>query len=64
VTVVFLTSGTSWTVPSDWSSTNTIEIIGGGGAGGGGSGSHAVVGAGGGGRSYAKGPSANYRIDF
>src|SRR3989344_7007658 len=33
-TAVFLTSGTSWTVPSDWnSSNNTIEVIGGGGAG-------------------------------
>ncbi len=31
---VFLTSGTSWTVPADWnSSNNTIEVIGGGGAG-------------------------------
>lgn len=33
-TVVFLTSGASWTVPSDWnSSNNTIEVIGGGGGG-------------------------------
>ena len=30
---VFLTSGTSWTVPADWSSTNTVEAIGGGGNG-------------------------------
>src|SRR3989344_4708849 len=30
----FLTSGTSWTVPADWnSSNNTIEVIGGGGGG-------------------------------
>ena len=29
---IFLTSGTSWTVPSDWNSANnTIEVIGGGG---------------------------------
>ncbi len=34
-TVIFLTSGTSWTVPSDWNnSNNTIEVIGGGGGGG------------------------------
>ena len=33
-TVVFLTSGTSWTVPNDWnSSNNTIEVIGGGSSG-------------------------------
>ncbi|MBV8755033.1 MAG: VCBS repeat-containing protein [Hyphomicrobiales bacterium] len=31
-TKVYLTSGTSWTVPSDWtSSNNTVEVIGGGG---------------------------------
>jgi hypothetical protein len=31
-TVIFLTSGSSWTVPSDWnSSDNTIEVIGSGG---------------------------------
>jgi hypothetical protein len=29
----YLTSGTSWTVPSDWTNTNTIEVIGGGGSG-------------------------------
>jgi hypothetical protein len=33
VTVIYLLSGTSWTVPADWSSINTIEVIGGGGAG-------------------------------
>jgi len=33
--VIFLTSGTTWTVPSDWdSSNNKIEVIGGGGGGG------------------------------
>ncbi len=32
----FLTSGTSWSVPSDWnSSSNSIEVIGGGGGGAG-----------------------------
>ena len=32
--VVYLTSGSSWTVPSNWSSSNnTIEVIGGGGGG-------------------------------
>jgi glycine rich protein len=52
-TTVFLTSGTSWTVPSDWhSSNNTIEVIGGGAGGGGGNG---VGGAGGGGAgAYSK----------
>jgi hypothetical protein len=34
MTQIFLTSGTSWTVPSDWNSgSNTIECIGGGQAG-------------------------------
>ena len=51
---VFLTSGSTWTVPSDWNpSNNTIEVIGGGGGG-----STAVVnqypGRGGGGGAYAK----------
>jgi hypothetical protein len=34
-TIVILTSGTTWTVPSDWddAETNTIEIIGGGAGG-------------------------------
>ena len=32
-TVVVLTSGTSWTVPDDWSDNNKIEVIGGGGGG-------------------------------
>lgn len=51
--VIFLTSGTSFTVPSTWdSSNNTIEVIGGGG-----SGQHQVAnhgGAGGGGGGYSK----------
>ncbi len=34
-TRVYLTSGSSWTVPSDWnSSQNTVEVIGGGGGAG------------------------------
>lgn len=49
---VFLTSGSSWTVPADWSSANnTIEAIGGGGTGdegnfngfGGGGGAYAAI---------------------
>ena len=52
-TVVFLTSGTSWTVPSDFSSINVIEVIGGGGGGAGGK--QAVSGAAaGGGGAYSK----------
>lgn len=48
--VVFLTSGTSWTVPSDWNSANnTIECIGGGGGGGGNDGTDNGGGGGGGG---------------
>lgn len=48
----YLTSGTSWTVPSDWnSSNNTIEVIGGGGGGGGPNGTTA---GGGGGGGYSK----------
>lgn len=36
-TTVIITSGTSWTVPSDWNDAdNSIEVIGGGGGGGGG----------------------------
>ncbi len=46
----FLTSGSTWTVPSDWSnSNNKIEVIGAGG-----SGPNATAGAGGGGGGYAK----------
>jgi len=51
-TVVYLTSGTSWTVPGDWNNlSNSIEVIG-GGAGG----ATAVVqpGGGGGGGGYSK----------
>lgn len=53
-TVIFLTSGSSWTVPADWNNaSNTIEVIGGGGggelntpgntSGGGGGGAYAKV---------------------
>jgi sugar lactone lactonase YvrE len=49
-TVISLTSGTSWTVPSNWSSANnTVEVIGSGGAH---KSSSATAGAGGG--SYSK----------
>ena len=52
-TVVFLTTGTSWTVPSDWnSSSNTVECIGAGGNGG--SGVNIGGGAGAAGGDYAK----------
>src|SRR5487761_228627 len=49
--IVFLTSGTAWTVPSDWNSAdNQIEAVG---AGGGGSNGYGY-GNGGGGGAYAK----------
>ena len=56
---IFLTSGTTWTVPGDWSNANnTIEVIGGGGGSGGGysdsSGSGGEGGGGGGGGGYSK----------
>ena len=48
----YFTSGTNWTVPSDWnSSNNSIEVIGGGGGGGISNGSSAGTGGGGGGYS-------------
>ncbi len=48
--VIFLTSGTSWTVPNDWNNANnTVEVIGSGGAH---KGSSATAGAGG--ASYSK----------
>jgi hypothetical protein len=52
-----LTSGTTWTVPDDWnSSNNSIYLIGGGGGGGSGSssGNNRAAGAGGGGGGYAQ----------
>lgn len=56
---IFLTSGTSWTVPAGWNSANnSIEAIGGGGGGGGGftdaSGSGGGGGGGAGGGGYSK----------
>lgn len=52
-TTIYLTSGSSWTVPSDWSNSGAvIEVIGGGGGGGGEGGSY--YGAGGGGGAYAR----------
>src|SRR5438105_1374799 len=56
---IFLTSGTSWTVPSDWNNANnSIELIGGGGGAGPGysdsSGSGGEGGGGGGAGGYSK----------
>jgi hypothetical protein len=56
---IFLTSGTSWTVPSDWVNTdNIIEVIGGGGGAGSGysdsSGSGGEGGGGGGAGGYSQ----------
>ena len=51
MTQIFIVSGTSWTVPGDWSNSNTIETIGGGGGGGTGS---SDAGSGGGGGAYSK----------
>lgn len=57
-TIHILTSGTSWTVPSDWNNaSNEVHCIGGGGGGGGGrytSSSAHAGGGGGGGGGYAK----------
>ncbi len=50
--IIFLTSGTSFTVPGDWSNSNTIEVIGGGG--GGQSGAGIAGGTGGGGGGYSR----------
>lgn len=50
MTRIFLTSGSSWTVPADWNSTdNSIECLGGGGGG-----SDAAVAPGGQGGGYSK----------
>jgi hypothetical protein len=54
MTVIFLTSGTSWIVPADWNSTNnTVEVVGGGG-GAALAISNVQYGAGGGGGAYSK----------
>ncbi len=50
-TVIFLTSGTSFTTPSDWTTANTVECIGSGGNGR--FGTAALGRAGGGGGAYA-----------
>ena len=52
MTQIFIVSGTSWTVPGDWSNSNTIETIGGGG--GGGTANSVGSGTGGGGGGYSK----------
>lgn len=60
-TKIFLTTGTSWTVPSDWNnSNNTIELIGAGGNGSsnGGTSGGSAGGAGG----YAKVPNLNLTV--
>ncbi|MDO8576494.1 MAG: hypothetical protein Q7R90_04210, partial [bacterium] len=68
-TTIYLTSGTSWTVPADWnSSNNTIEVIGGGGGGENGTGT--FCGRAGGGGAYTRsinlaltsGSTATYRV--
>lgn len=52
---IYLTPGTtSWTVPIDWTSENTIELWGGGGGGGNGGSSSSLAGSGGGGGGYAR----------
>lgn len=53
--IIVLTTGTTWTVPSDWnSSNNKIEVIGGGGSGGVSIQISNRTGTGGGGGGYAK----------
>lgn len=58
LTVIGITSGTSWTVPADWNNaSNTIETIGGGGGGGAGGVDGSIAGGsggGGGGGAYSK----------
>src|SRR6266567_1591885 len=51
-TTVYVVSGTTWNVPGDFSSTNSVETIGGGG--GGGNSSNGDVGGGGSGGCYSK----------
>ena len=65
---IFLTSGTSWTVPADWDNAhNSIEVIGGGGSGaaagvgshgGGGGGAYALVSA----RTLTPGAHITYQV--
>ena len=49
---IFLASGTTWTVPNDWTTNNSIECIGGGGNGSAGATNYS--GSGGGGGGYSK----------
>ncbi|MBY0538802.1 hypothetical protein K2P56_00010 [Patescibacteria group bacterium] len=63
-TVVFLTSGTSYTIPSDWTTTNTIECIGSGGNGRSGSVSQARGGGGGGAYSQVSGLDLSGSISY
>jgi hypothetical protein len=51
---VILTTGTTWTVPANWSSVNTIEVWGGGGGGAFASGPPYAYASGGGGGGYAR----------
>jgi len=51
---VIITSGTTWSVPADFTSTNTVRCLGGGGGGSGGSSASNSGGAGGSGGSYAE----------
>ena len=63
MTQIFLTSGTSWTVPADWNnSNNMIQAIGAGGNGGQGNylGGYGLGGGGGGGGAYAKVTNKSY----
>ncbi|HET9721561.1 MAG TPA: hypothetical protein VFP32_00840, partial [Candidatus Saccharimonadales bacterium] len=54
-TVIFLTSGSSWSVPSDWNPyNNSIEVVGGGGGGADGAANQGGSGAGAGGGAYSK----------
>lgn len=54
-TIIFLTTGSSWTVPSDWNPyNNSIEVIGGGGGGANGAAAQGGSGAGAGGGAYSK----------
>src|SRR6266849_3934125 len=53
-TTIYLTSGSTWVVPSDWNSANnSVEVIGAGGGGKTGVGSRNGAGGGGGGGGYS-----------
>lgn len=60
IRVLTVESGTTWTVPNDWnSSDNTVECLGGGGGGTGSWTDNNVGGSGGGGGAYAKSVNLN-----